>query len=114
MKIYLSGPITGVPNHAERFADVAVKVRDLGHEAVDPHDVPTYPHDGPCPEGARNGDDDPHTWPCYLRADLVAMLQCDALLMLPGYTFSRGAYFERQVAGRCGMPIYLRLEDVPR
>jgi Domain of unknown function (DUF4406) len=108
MKIYLSGPITGRPKHAQEFATAAVWVHSLGHEPVDPHAIPPQAHDGDCPPGARNGDLDPHTWPCYLRTDLVAMLQCDALLMLQGHEYSQGASLERYVATKCGMKIYLQ------
>lgn len=106
MRIYLSGPITGHPNHIRDFADAAERVRATGHEPLDPHDVLVYPHKGDCPEGARNGVADPHTWPCYLRSDIVAMLGCDAVLMLKGWAQSRGACFERRVASKCGVPVY--------
>ena len=112
MKVYLSGPISGISDHVGNFSRAADEVQGKGHEPLDPHDIPVFPHKGDCPDGARNGDDDPHTWPCYLRADLVYMLQCDALLMLQGHESSRGAIFERQVAEGCGMPVYLSIEEL--
>lgn len=116
MKIYLSGPITIDPeNHVRRFAERALDVKRIGHEPLDPHDIEPFSHEGkPCPPGARTGPDDPHTWPCYLRTDIIEMLRCDALLMLKGWHLSPGANFERDTAMRCSLPIYYSLEEVPR
>jgi len=112
VKIYLSGPITGYPHHVRDFTTVAMMVRLFGHEPLDPHNVPANSHIGDCPSGVRNGSTDPHTWPCYLRTDIVAMLQCDAVLMLAGHGKSAGACFERQVAERCGMPVYFDIQEL--
>jgi hypothetical protein len=109
VKVYLSGPITGRPKHVQEFADYADLLILAGHEPLDPHSVSAQPHTGDCPPGVRNGAEDPHTWPCYLRTDLIAMLGCDAVFMLPGHAASVGACFERHVAERCGMPIYFSL-----
>ena len=37
-----------------------------------------------------------------MRADLRALLGCDAVYMLPGWRGSRGATVEHAVAGACG------------
>jgi hypothetical protein len=41
----------------------------------------------------------------YMRADLRALLDCDAIFMLPGWRESRGATVEHAVAVACGIPV---------
>lgn len=112
MKLYVSGPITGRSDHREKFSAAALTLVEGGHEALIPQDIPAFCGGGVCAPGIRNGEDDPHTWPCYLRADLAGMLACDAVFMLPGWSNSKGATFERYVASSCGMPIFYHLEEV--
>lgn len=106
MKFYVSGPITGHPDHREEFSTVAAMLVGKGHETLIPQDIPAFCDGDNCAPGIRNGEDDPHTWPCYLRADLVAMLACDAVFMMLGWSSSKGATFERFVATSCGMPVF--------
>ena len=47
-----------------------------------------------------------HTWECYLRHDLVAMLACDAVAMLDGWETSHGARLEHATAVACGMAVW--------
>lgn len=117
MKIYISGPISGYENsNRPAFNQTALAVRALGHLPVIPHDIPPWPHDGPCPRSYAMGGngDSPHSAACFLRGDLSFMLRvCDALLMLKGWEASVGARLEHQVAASCGMPIYYSLENLP-
>lgn len=106
MRLYVSGPITGYPEHNKPMFDaVADKLRGAGHEVLNPHDVCTIigEHDclGPC-----NPSEALLPWEDYLRADLSAMLQqADGLAMLPGWENSRGALLERHLAIALGWPI---------
>jgi hypothetical protein len=106
VRLYVSGPITGYPEHNKPLFDaVSDKLRGAGHEVLNPHDVCTVlgEHDclGPCVTS-----DALLPWEDYLRADLSAMLQrADGLAMLPGWENSRGALLERHVAIALGWPI---------
>ena len=40
-----------------------------------------------------------------MRTDLLALLSCDAIHMLPGWRESKGATVEHAVAVACGMPV---------
>jgi len=73
-RCYIAGPIVGVPDVLERFAAAVPAVEALGYEA------------------------------CHMRADLRALLDCDAIYMLPGWRESRGATVECAVAFACGIP----------
>lgn len=89
-RLYLSGPMTGIEAHnAPAFNAAAAKLRALGYDVFNP---------------AEHGFDE-LPWEQYLRRDLAALLDLDALAMLPGWTGSRGAQLEVHVAKSLGMPV---------
>ena len=106
-RCYIAGPIAGVPDFRERFAAAVPAVEALGYEAVNPCDITPADHDGECPPGYDpGGDASGHTSSaCYMRADLRALLDCDAIYLLPDWSRSRGATVERLVAVACGIPV---------
>lgn len=92
-RIYLSGPMTGLPDlNFPAFHAEALRLRDLGHEVVNPAELNTDPTTG---------------WHECLRADIKALLDCDAICMLPGWEQSAGAHLEMHVAHRLGIDIVL-------
>lgn len=92
MKIYLSGPMTGLPeNNYPAFHAAAATLRAAGHEVVSPAE-----HPAPLTSTS---------WEQFMRDDLRAMLGCDCLALLPGWQASRGAHLELHVAHRVGMTI---------
>lgn len=105
LKIYVSGPIAGRLNaNREEFDSAAALVRMAGAEPLLPHDI--YPdHLGVCPPSPITGSDG-HTWSCHLRYDVAEMLQCDGVVMLPGWEASHGARLEHTVAAACGLPVH--------
>lgn len=108
-RCYIAGPIAGVPDFRERFAAAVPAVEALGYEVVNPCDIPPVDHEGECPPGYDPGEDaSGHTSSaCFMRADLHALLDCDAIYMLPGWSRSRGATVEHAVAVACGIPVFL-------
>lgn len=108
-RVYLSGPIAGVPDFRERFAAAGNAARaQLGDvEIVDPCEVAGLSHDGlPCAPGYAAGEDDGHSSACFMRTDLIALLTCDEIWMMPGHERSRGATVELAVAMACGMVVH--------
>ncbi|QEM40881.1 MAG: hypothetical protein [Phage AS32] len=108
MKVYLSGPITGLSQeqYYELFQIGANQVRELECEPVNPLEVEPCA-DPACGQGQKKDDGTQlHAWACYLRYDIIAMLNCEAILMLPGWQKSRGANFERDVAIKCGLQVW--------
>ncbi len=91
MRVYVSGPMTGIKDHNfPAFNEAAGRLRARGHEVVNPVDI----------------NPDPGTpWEICLRADLIEMLKCDTIALLPGWQNSRGAQFEQYVAHRVGIRI---------
>lgn len=94
MKIYISGPMTGIKDYNFPAFNAAEKAL-LGY-GVNP---------------AKNGLPLGLPWSTYLRADLKVLLECDAMLQLPGWMDSRGARLECSVADALGMPSFTSTED---
>ena len=114
MKIYISGPMSGLPeNNYPAFHAAARKLRAEGHAVVNPAEI--HPHG--LLRRLRGGQihrvlrilrlvrEEPRspTWCEYMRADVRAMLDCEAIATLPGWDQSRGARCEVYLADRLGM-----------
>lgn len=92
MTIYISGPMTGHPDlNFPLFADVALALRLAGFDVVNPAELKHQP------------DDD---WVACMRRDIAALVECDSIVMLPGWQNSRGARLELKVARELGMRVY--------
>lgn len=96
MRIYISGPITGVKGYRAAFQDAQDALTRRGHKAENPalH-----------PDGLTRRE--------YMRLDLAQLMTCDAVLMLPGWGKSAGAGIEHDLAYYLEMPVYYRLNEVP-
>lgn len=108
-RVYISGPIAGSATAREDFRSAERGINERGgYEAVNPFDVAPLSHSGQgCPSGYHPGDESQahESSACYMRTDLLALLSCDAIYMLPGWRESRGASVEHAVAVACGMDI---------
>lgn len=90
-RIYISGPMSGLPEHNfPAFHAEAARLRELGYDVVNPADLNPDPGKG---------------WKDCLRVDLLELLGCDAIAMLPGWQKSEGAHLEMHVAHRVGIEI---------
>lgn len=87
-KIYLSGPITGIPNYRRRFGIVACRAEACGHTVINPS-VET--------EGLTPRD--------YMRISLARLEAADELWLLPGWQNSKGATIEKLYAEYIELPI---------
>lgn len=105
-RCYIAGPIASAPDFRARFAAAVPVVEALGYDPVNPCDITPAAHEGECPPGYGPGEEGEHTSSaCFMRADLRALLDCDAIFMLPGWRESRGATTEHAVAVACGIPV---------
>lgn len=96
MKIYISGKIGDLSptEYRPKFAAARERVSQQGHDPVCPvHDVPH--------EGAQDT-----TWLGFMRRDCKALLDCDAILMLPCWVHSKGANIERELARSLGLKVF--------
>lgn len=89
MRVYISGPITGVENYERIFLERELHLRQSGYDVINPASA-----------GARLRKDrrEAPTWEDYMRLTLRLLLSCDAISMLPGHKESKGATLELQIA----------------
>lgn len=93
MKLYVSGPMTGIKDHNfPAFRAASAQLAAAGYSVEDP---------------SVKGVIDGWTWEQYLRHDLREMLTCDGVAILPGWWNSRGALLEIDVAHKLSMPVNL-------
>ncbi|WP_319517271.1 DUF4406 domain-containing protein [uncultured Martelella sp.] len=99
LKIYLSGPMTGLPDmNYPAFHAEAARLRAMGHMVYNPAE---YPHDGPAEAfPIRQAFSD------YCR---FLCLEANAIFMLRGWQSSRGAQIEYRLADYLGLTIYQQL-----
>lgn len=89
----MSGPMTGYPEwNYPAFESACQRLRAFGYEVVSPHEV--NPADLP-----------PQTWGWYMRRDIVALMDCDLIVVLPGWETSTGAGIETGLGIALGMRV---------
>jgi hypothetical protein len=92
MRIYIAGPMTGLPHkNYPAFHAEAAWLRAMGHEVVSPAEI--WPLDA-------QGE-----WHDFMRKDLSALLTCDGIHLLKGWEKSDGATFELYVATKVCMAV---------
>jgi hypothetical protein len=74
----------------ERFEKAEQHLKAKGREVVNPTKLP-HKHD--------------KTWQSYMREDIKALVECEAVYMLKGFGASRGALLEMELALALGMKI---------
>ena len=90
-RIYIAGPMTGLPDfNYPAFHAEAQRLRNAGWHVENPAENP------PPPCGS---------WAGYMRLALAQLVTCDSIAMLPGWTASRGAKLEHQVALQLGLAV---------
>lgn len=100
IKLYIAGPMSGLPdfNKAE-FARNTDRLRGSGFRVTNPAELFTH-------------TDKP--WEFYMRHALKAMLDCDAIFMLVGWSSSRGANVELDLAKELGMGVMFETDFFPK
>jgi hypothetical protein len=92
--LYLSGPMTGLPQlNFPAFHAAAARLRALGYTVTNPAEL-NATTSGPEP-----------TWEQCMRADIKALCDCDAIALLPGWVNSQGAHLEVHIAHRLALRI---------
>ena len=92
-KLYVCGAISGLPDlNRVKFANATRSLRDLGYIVVNPHELCS---DLPASE-----------WTACMRRCIIALMECDTLIMLDDWQNSRGATVEFQLAFSLGMECF--------
>lgn len=90
MRIYLSGPITGVPDYKKRFKKLGARV------------AKAYPLDSVVNPGKLADVFPEGTHDEYMALCLQMLGMCDMIVMLPGWEDSAGAVKEHNYARAAG------------
>lgn len=98
-RIYIAGPMTGLPDFNYPAFHAAAKAwRDAGWVVMNPAEN-FAGH-----QGLPYAD--------YIRKDLADLMTCDAIAFLPGWATSKGATLEHHVAEVLGMLMFDALVPV--
>lgn len=96
MRAYLAGPMSGYPEfNVPAFREVAARLRASGWEIVSPVEID---------HGLNGSQDGPPQH--YLKTDIRALLDCEAIILLRGWEQSVGARCEVAIAITLGLPTY--------
>lgn len=92
MKLYVAGPMTGLPEfNFPAFFEAESMLTAAGFSVLNP---------------ARHGAGEPGMeWADYMRRDIPDVLAVDGIALLPGWELSRGACLEVHIAKTLGMPV---------
>lgn len=114
MKIYIAGPITGMPNHNEQeFKSVENELRALGHEPVNPFTIADKLNTSygeiqksfdvlyKCGKDAPGSELAKKT----IEMDMDELSTCDVIYLLPGWRKSRGSLEELRQAKKLGLDV---------
>lgn len=116
MRIYLAGPMTGIPHfNYPAFNAAAERLRGLGHTVFNPaeHDVETYGKDISNEAGCAVTAAKDHGFDrrAALKADTGWICDhAEAIALLPGWEKSSGARAERALAEALGLNV-IELSD---
>lgn len=108
-KIYIAGAIKGLPQNEvkEKFALAAKKLKEAGHDPVDPFAFIAQWNRILKKAGRKElSDDDNEGRKKILRACIGLLMECEGIHLLHDWQQSEGANFEKQVADFFNMPLY--------
>jgi hypothetical protein len=114
MKIYLAGPMSGIPQfNYPAFHAAAAALRAMGHEVVNPADCdPTEYQVAAMASVDGSHESIAHlpnsSWGCILAEDVKTIAEdgIEGIVVLPGWENSRGAKLEVFVAMLCALPVW--------
>jgi hypothetical protein len=92
-KIYIAGKVTGEPiaECTIKFGTAQKQIEALGFEAINPLELV---------------GDFRTPWDAAMRICIKALMDCDAVVLLPDWANSKGAMFEHEIAQTLEMPIF--------
>lgn len=95
MKLYISGPMTGLPDfNYPAFNAAAGELAAAGFEVLNPVDSEKL-----------NDTGSPESWQWYMRHALLMLAAADGVALLPGWDISRGARIEERISRDLDLPV---------
>ena len=93
MRIYVSGPMTGLPEkNFPAFMKASIKLRAKNYRVVNPAEL--------------NIGEPRSTWEECLRRDIKELMRCGAVATLVGWKKSKGALLEVNIAKSLNWPVH--------
>ncbi len=92
MKVYISGPITGITGYMEKFKAAEECLVDLGYTVVNPARV-----------NAQLPEDTTHEE--YMKTSIAMLDMCDIIFLMDGWQQSKGCGIEFEYAYEHGISI---------
>ena len=111
-RIYLSGPISGLPdkNKPAFDAEEALLRADF-FDIFNPQSI-AAPSEETLAEWAHDYDPKGRLWQYYMKICVAEIPHCDSMRMLPHWQNSKGAVWEHRIAQMLGIPItYCHVEE---
>lgn len=102
MKIYIAGKVTGLPQEevVAKFAKAQQELQDMGYEAINPVEI------------VKTQAEAFHTtWQKAMKLCIKALLDCEAVLLLPCWQYSVGAQIEQELADNLEIPCFTNIHD---
>lgn len=91
MKVYIAGPMSGLPEfNYPAFFTAARRLAAVGVDSINP--------------ARAEGREGCKTWLDYMRLSLIDIAACDGIATLPGWQDSRGAALEVHIARSLDLP----------
>ena len=101
IRVYISGPITGIPNlNRDAFDHEERLLREAGYEVFNPHIITP-----PSEEQLEDFGRPENVWRYYMRICVGQIPLCDSMRMLPHWQNSKGAVWEHRIASMLGLEI---------
>jgi len=100
MKIYISGKITGLPieEAKQNFKNCENWLREDGYDVANPMELPEHAE-----ILAMTDLSSEEQWCLHMKADIKAMMDCDAIFVMSNYKESKGAMIEYELAMKLGL-----------
>jgi hypothetical protein len=93
MRWYLAGPMSGYPeSNYPAFGEAAKFLRSIGYDIVSPHETKPVQDDS--------------RWQECIRHDISTLATCHGIVLLSGWSRSKGARLELTIATQLGMFIH--------
>lgn len=97
MRLYIAGPMTGYENYNfDEFNETSKRLAEQGHEVYNP--------------ATSFGGRQDLPYDVYLRHAVIMVSMVEGLVVLPGFSDSKGALTEIHIALSCDIPIYIELD----
>lgn len=104
-RTYVAGPMSGYPDlNFPAFHARAAEERAAGHEVINPAEINGGAYElAAC--ATMSTEQLADHWRDCMRKDITLLITCDRIVMLDGWTRSRGATLEHHIARALGMEV---------